>query len=122
MKSLSFKEVAKLVLEEANEPLSPREIVERALEQGILQSEGATPEATMGAQLYVDIHRNPQSPFAKAGRGKFSLREQKESATSASLIIEKQNELVRDALMKRVLEMDPFQFELLVGDLLRTLG
>ena len=76
----------------------------------------------MGAQLYVDINRNPESPFAKAGRGKFVLREQKESAASASLIIEKQNELVRDALMKRLLEMDPFQFEFVVGDLLRTLG
>lgn len=122
MKSLSFKEVAKRVLEQANEPLSPREIVERALDQGILQSQGATPDATMGAQLYVDIQRNPRSLFAKAGRGKFTLREQKESAASASLIIEKQNELVRDALKKRLREMDPFQFEFLVGDLLRTLG
>jgi hypothetical protein len=96
--------------------------VERALNEGILQSEGATPDATMGAQLYVDIQRNPQSVFAKAGRGKFSLRQQKESAASATLIIEKQNELVREALIGRLLEMDPFQFEFLVGDLLRTLG
>jgi hypothetical protein len=121
-KFLSFKDVAKLILQEAGEPLSPREIVERALDKGILRSEGDTPEATMGAQLYVDVQRNAQSPFAKAGRGKFSLREQKESAASASLIIEKQNELVRHALRKRLFEMDPFQFEFLVGDLLRTLG
>ncbi len=76
----------------------------------------------MGAQLYVDVQRNSHSAFAKAGRGKFALRQQKESAASASLIIEKQNELVRGALRKRLLDMDPYQFEFLIGDLLRKLG
>jgi len=119
---ISFKQAAKQILEQADEPLTPKEIVERALDQGILQSEGATPDASMGAQLYVDIQRNPQSPFKKVGKGKFSLREKEESAASAELIIAKQNELVRGALRKRLLEMDPFQFEFLIGDLLKALG
>lgn len=122
IKPLSFKEVAREILKQAGQPLTPKEIVERALDQGILESEGATPEATMGAQIYVDVLRNPKSPFTKVGRGKFFLREQTESAASAELIITKQNELVRNALRRRLVEMDPFQFEFLVGDLLRTLG
>ena len=50
------------------------------------------------------------------------LLAQTESATSAQLIIEKQNELVRKALKKQIHDMDAYQFEFLVGDLLQKLG
>jgi len=121
-KYLSFKEAALRLLKESGEPMSPQDIINRALEKGLIQTQGATPGATMGAQLYVDIQRNPKSPFLKVGKGKFALRDQKESAVSAEIIIEKQNEVVRNALKKRLLEMDAFQFEFLVGDLLKKLG
>ena len=57
---LTFKQAAEKILGESDHPLSPSEIVELALEAGIVETEGATPEATMGAQLYLDIRNNPQ--------------------------------------------------------------
>ena len=51
-KKLSFKEVAFQILKSANEPLFAKEIVELAIQEGILFTEGQTPEVTMAAQLY----------------------------------------------------------------------
>src|SRR5688572_1897785 len=114
METVSFKHAAKLVLSEAHEPLSPKEIVQAALEKGLLQTDGATPEATMAAQLYVDIQQNEKSPFKKVGKGRFALVYQEESPQSAELIIERQNDLVRKALRAQLFEMDAYQFEQLV--------
>lgn len=119
---MPFKAAAQAVLKQAAEPLSPKEIVQAALEQGLIQTEGATPDASMAAQLYVDVQRNAKTPFKKVGKGKFALKEQEESALSAELIIEKQNVLVRQALKAKLLEMDAYQFEVLVGELLKKLG
>lgn len=121
-KKLSFKEAAKYILEKADAPLSTKEIADIALRDDMLDTQGQTPEATMAAQIYVDIKKNKHSPFKKVGRGKFSLRERTESASSAQMIIEKQNDLVRTALRKRLGEMDAYQFEFLVADLLQKIG
>jgi restriction endonuclease Mrr len=119
---LSFKEVAFRILKSVSEPLSAKEIVELAIQEGILSTEGQTPEATMAAQLYVDINNNKKSKFKKVGKGKFTLIEQTESSTSPLLLIEKQNNLVKSALMQTLNEMDPFQFEFLIADLLKAIG
>lgn len=119
---MSFKDAAIEILKESGEPLSYKEIASRAVEQGILNSEGKTPAATMGAQLYVDIKKNKKSKFKKVGKGTFTLQAQTESVSSPLLLIQKQNEKVRDALRARLLEMDPFQFEFLIGDLLQAIG
>lgn len=119
---LSFKKAAEVILREAGEPLSPKEIVERAIDAGLIDTEGATPDATMGAQIYVDLRRNPKSPFRKVGRGKFTLRTVPASATSAEIAIDDQNQRVRETLHARLLAMEPAQFEALVAELLEKLG
>ncbi|MDR1011185.1 MAG: restriction endonuclease [Opitutaceae bacterium] len=119
---LSFKKAAEKILREADGPLSPQEIVERALDAGLIETDGATPGATMGAQLYVDLRRNPKSPFRKVGRGKFTLRSVQASASSAEVSIDNQNRLVRESLLKRLLAMEPAQFEIMVAELLEKLG
>jgi restriction endonuclease Mrr len=121
-KKMSFKEAAVEILKKANEPLTAIEIATRATQEGLIQTEGKTPEATMAAQLYVDINKNKDSRFKKVGRGKFSLREQTDSPSTPLLLIEKQNSLVKHALMKKLTEMDAYQFEFLVGDLLKEIG
>src|SRR3954462_783346 len=122
MSTLTFKSAAEKILKESEGPLSPKEIVERAFEAGLIESDGATPDATMGAQLYVDIADNPKSAFKKVGRGKFTLKTSEASALSPEVIIDNQNHLVREALHKKLLVMEPSQFEVLVADLLRKLG
>ena len=119
--SLSFKEAAFEILKSEDRPLTAKEIVDFAMQRNILRTEGKTPEATMAAQLYMDI-RKPKSKFKKVGAGKFSLKTQTESPSSPLLLMEKQNSIVRKALEKKLLEMDPFQFEILVAELLKKIG
>lgn len=121
-KKLSFKKAALQILKSKNEPLTAKEIVDLAFQKEVLSTEGKTPEATMAAQLYVDINQNKKTKFKKVGRGKFSLREQTESPTTPLLLIDKQNSLVKEALMQKLYDMDPFQFEFLVADLLKKIG
>ena len=51
----TFKQSAIEILKKAKMPLHYTEITRLALESGILETEGATPEATMNAQIVVDI-------------------------------------------------------------------
>jgi hypothetical protein len=55
---VSFKKAAIEILKSAEEPLSAKEITDIALQKGLIDTEGQTPEATMGAQLYIDINKN----------------------------------------------------------------
>ncbi|PKL35952.1 MAG: hypothetical protein CVV44_20785 [Spirochaetae bacterium HGW-Spirochaetae-1] len=118
----TFKDVAVKILRKTPKPLSPKEITEIALEEGLLETEGKTPEATMAAHIYTDIKKNIDTPFIKVGRGRFSLKEMKGHIDSPDLLIEKQNEIVRKELKEKLHEMDPFVFEYLVGDLLTKIG
>lgn len=119
---LSFKKAAESILRESDRPLSPKEIAERAIEAGIIETDGATPDATMGAQIYVDIRSNPKSQFKKVGRGKFTLIKAPGAEASAEVIIDNQNQVVRGELKAKLLVMEPAQFEVLVGELLGKLG
>lgn len=66
---------AEQVLREAGRPLHYADITELALEQGYLQSAGATPQNTMRARLSVDVRDNPRSIFRRTARGVFGLAE-----------------------------------------------
>ncbi len=118
----TFKEVALQVLKTIREPLTAKEIVEHAVQEGLLLTEGKTPEATMSAQLYVDINNNKKTKFKKVGKGYFTLIEQVDSPSTPLFLIENQNNLVKKALMQKLYEMDPYQFEFLVADLLQAIG
>lgn len=70
----SFKLAAIKVLREAKEPLHYEEITKRAIEQNLVETSGATPEATMNAQLSVDIkNKKDNSAFVRVKPGIFSL-------------------------------------------------
>lgn len=121
-KKFSFKAAAVKLLEQSDEPMTAKELAEQAIADGLISPDGKTPDATMAAQLYVDIKRNAKTPFKKVGKGTFALRQQTSSASSAELIIEQQNSLVQAALKKRLHDMDAYQFEFLIADLLQELG
>ena len=75
MPTLTFKEAARVVLEKAGEPLSSKDIAQRALEQSLIVTEGQTPDASIGAQLAVDISRKgAESAFMRTAPGVFALR------------------------------------------------
>jgi len=63
------------VLAEAGEPLNCKTIVERALAKGYWKTGGKTPQATVYAAIIREIaKKGDASRFAKAERGKFTLK------------------------------------------------
>jgi len=68
-------DAAEKVLAEAGTPLSYREITTRVLEADLWQTKGKTPEATIHAQLAVDIaNQGAASRFQRTAAGVFALR------------------------------------------------
>lgn len=71
----SFKKAAINVLEKSGEPLHYREITQRAIDSGLIESQGKTPWATMNARLSTDIVLNGEkSLFIRTEPGHFALR------------------------------------------------
>lgn len=88
----SFKDIAYQILKEGDKPLHSKEITKIALERGWLKTAGKTPEATMNAQLVVDINSKGElSRFKKAGPSIFALND-------------KQIEIEEEAKPDRVIE------------------
>lgn len=80
MKKMTFLELAEKILKEKNEPMTPEEIWKFAQEKGydkLIATKGKTPWRTIGAQIYVDIRDNKESPFKKIDSKprKFFLKE-----------------------------------------------
>jgi hypothetical protein len=61
----SFLEAALVILREAQRPMTAREIVDIALERGLVRTAGRTPDATLGAQLYARVRTNPNGELVR---------------------------------------------------------
>ncbi|MCY4161439.1 MAG: HTH domain-containing protein [Flavobacteriaceae bacterium] len=71
----SFREAAIQILS-CESPLHYREITRRAINQGVLDTAGRTPEFTMNATLTNDIRFNGnQSSFVRVSEGEYALRD-----------------------------------------------
>ncbi|HSW47348.1 MAG TPA: HTH domain-containing protein, partial [Phycisphaerae bacterium] len=82
---MDVKRAAVQVLQEAKEPLTAKAIARRALELGLWQTEGKTPDATVAARIYSDIKSlGDRSPFVRSGPGAFALRDAAPAAASAA--------------------------------------
>jgi hypothetical protein len=70
----SWKEAIKRVLSDADAPMHYTDICEQILARGYYETDGATPAATVNAQLAASIkHEGQQSPFVRVGKGIFAL-------------------------------------------------
>ena len=117
---MQFKDAAYEILNKAGQPLHYKEIAARAMEAGLLETLGRTPEATMGAMLYSDTI-NPDSRFRRGDeRGTFLLK------TAGSGSIQQQIENIKvqiqKELRKQLLNMAPQKFEELIRLLLEQMG
>lgn len=62
------------ILKASDHPMSAKDLAKILLEDGIWKSNGKTPDATIGARIYMDIKRNGKtSRFLKAGKGAFAV-------------------------------------------------
>jgi hypothetical protein len=75
MSEKSWKEAIVTVLSESPEPLHYQQITERILSRGLKSTAGATPSATVNAQIASSIkHEGASSPFVRVVKGVFALR------------------------------------------------
>ena len=123
--TLSFTDATERVLEDAGgNPMHYREITEKALASGLLNTEGRTPEATLYAQVLTECKRRKgrgdQVRFMVLGKGMISLT--KWQAKGLGFQVEEANRKARKELLKLVKEMTPTEFEELVGRLLAAIG
>jgi hypothetical protein len=88
--SMSWREAIEKVLAEEARPLHYSEISELILSKGYYKTEGATPDATVNAQISASIkHEKENSPFLRVSRGTFALRSagaQPAAATAKSAV------------------------------------
>lgn len=75
MNEKSWKEAIITVLKESPEPLHYQQITEQILSRGLRSTYGATPSATVNAQIAGSIkHDGSTSPFMRVAKGTFALR------------------------------------------------
>ncbi len=122
----SFTGAAEKVLEQFGDkkPMHYRQVTEKAIELGWIATEGRTPEATMYAQILTEIRRHQkrgkQPRFVQHGRGYVGLS--RWMGKGLAFEIEQHNKRIRQALHKRLLGMDPTEFEELIARLLAEIG
>jgi restriction system protein len=123
--TLSFTESAARILDAAGgNPMHYRDITRHALEHGMLDTEGKTPEATMYAQILTESkrrqRRGEQPRFLMLGKGMVALA--KWQAKGLAYQVEESNRKARKELLKSIKEMPPGDFEDLIGRLLAAIG
>lgn len=80
--AMSWREAILKVLGEADTPLHYSEISEQILSRGYYKTDGATPAATVNAQISSAIkHEGESSLFLRVGKGIFSLRSKTAAVT-----------------------------------------
>jgi restriction system protein len=71
---MNLKDAVTQILRQARTPLHAKEITKQIMADGLWQSEGKTPEATVSAWLYSDIkNKGDKSAFVKVGPQTFVL-------------------------------------------------
>jgi restriction system protein len=125
-KKLSFTKAAENILSThgKKEPMHYRVITQKALELGLLNTEGQTPEATMYAQILTEIRRHKargeQPRFVQHKGGFVSLSTW--MGKGLAFDIEQHNKKVRAEILKRLIAMGATEFEHFVSELLAKVG
>lgn len=116
---MRFKDAAYEILKKTGKPLHYNEITELARIAGLLETEGSTPEATMGSRLYTDT-LDADSRFRRGDKpGTFALKMAVPIGIQSQ--IENIKEKVRKDLRKHLLKMQDTKFEELIRLLLEEM-
>lgn len=89
----TFKQSAIEVLKKVKKPFHYNEITQMALELGLLETNGATPDATMLTEIVRDIKsKGTGSDFIKTAPGIFALNKNKKEIKQTLKIVEEEKE------------------------------
>ena len=93
----SWKEAIKRILKESGSPLHYTEISEQILSRGYYETDGATPAATVNAQIASSIkHDGNKSPFMRVAKGIFTLKDSLSIPPTSTPTSDKQLEAISD--------------------------
>lgn len=86
---MSMAEAAKQILSRARGPLHAKEVYERAKKQGLIDTDGATPEQTMAARLATgtrkgDFKRTAPNTFTLPGKSAGKAKKGKRAKAAAA--------------------------------------
>jgi len=122
---MSYTDAAEEVLRRFGRgaPMHYRRITELAIENGLIEPGGTTPEASMNASINQEIKRRERQSedqrFRALGRGIYGLATPVGPLGGAA---EAKNREVKKKLRRLLSELDPQAFEVLAGELLIALG
>jgi restriction system protein len=125
-RGLSFADAAERVLQQYGnrQPMHYQAITDKAIELGLIRTQGQTPEATLRARLATEtqakIRRGESPRFTLHGKGLFGLTNWHDAGLGYR--IEQHNTVVRRQLLAQLGRMPPAEFEGLTRRLLEALG
>ena len=125
-KRLSFTDATEDVLRRHadRKQMHYRDITEKVLAEDLVKTSGKTPEATLYAQIIQENARAEKggkpTRFVRHGKGLVGLSEWLERGVQAE--IAKHNAGAEAEMLKQLRELDPADFEQLIGEFLRALG
>jgi HB1, ASXL, restriction endonuclease HTH domain len=94
---LTWRKAIDKVLMASGEPLHCVEITERIIASGLRKNLGATPSATVGAQIAASIkHDGDQSPYVRVARGTFTLRNTSDKLVTRSALANAESDSLVD--------------------------
>jgi hypothetical protein len=83
-KEMTWREAIDIVLGASTTPLHYKDITEKIIADGLRRSLGATPAATVNAQISTSIKKEgPNSPYLRVGKGTFTLADASGTGTVA---------------------------------------
>lgn len=90
MAAYSFLDLARDVLSSSDQPLTYQKIWETGADKGLaskIKTSGKTPWQSLGAQLYVEVRDNEDSPFIKVGKrpARFFLKSRASEISEAAI-------------------------------------
>lgn len=130
--SLSFTDAAEKILRDTGEPLSHRELAQKAISKKLVQTESATPDISMHVSIRSEMKRRelrgePQR-FVFLGNGVFSLVDlvagspTQKTKSALDQVRESRAEACESLYRKLVAQNNGPNFETMVADLLVALG
>lgn len=83
IKELTWKKAIEKVLASSSNPMHYKDITEQIISEGLRKTVGATPAATVNAQIAASIkHAGEKSPFIRVSKGTFTLKDRTTSTSS----------------------------------------
>lgn len=125
-KKLTYADIAYKILRQNNEvrSLHYKSIAHKAFQQNLLDSDDLIVAGNVSSSINAEIRKakmnDEESRFISYGKGKYGLTENE--PTGIFKDIKEKNNAVKKALLASVMEMPPYGFENLVGEVLRHLG